>query len=422
MSGEEDSTSRDHKLRPQYQSPSLISISSGSPASSAPSSRAGRKKKGTFTQQSSSYRPPSRLTEEDQLLLANRRRLLARTDWLGLAAARPMQMKFPSSRDKDRIGKRRKVERTGNRAKPAGRRLLTPLFDERLPRVDALMSGALPADDFRIKIGTDALASQTQRSRRSHTPQHTSVRQPSTEFGPLSEESMLLGADGDSSEAGKAVRNPFVTQHGAAQAPSMVAMAGSKFLEADDSVLASPEVHVESWQPSEAGEGRAEIYHPDQGAVPAKTLVNTHGARSVPQWKEADPRHNHRDPIDPASNMQHFGQLDEAENSHVKSSAHPAEDSDDGDDDTWRQLMKIQQYTSSHASIVALRSSSQHNTTSGSSHRPLLDRHEACEDMSLSTPRGAGTQGATIIEPFSHAMDQLASLHLRPRHSGRLSG
>ncbi|KAK5112077.1 hypothetical protein LTR85_011658 [Meristemomyces frigidus] len=416
-------------LHPDEKSPSFVFISSGSPASSAPSTRTHHRNKRTAPRHSSA-RPPSALTEEDELLLANRRRLLARTDWLGLAAARPIQMKFSSARDKDRIGKRRKVEKTGNRAKPAGRRLLTPLFDERFPQRDVFMSGALPADDIRIRIGTDALASQTQRSRRSHTPAHTSIRQPSTEFGPLSEESMLLGADGDSSEAWKAVEDAFVEQHGAAQAPSMMAMAGSQVHTVD-----AQETHLPSRQPSEASEARVlDLEHPDTAAVtPAipELVASQHvesmpghnyGMRTVSTGIPTDARPGHR--INPTSAMHHLGYHYNEEpadgrhdaGGHARSPGSSVNNLDLGDknddDDTWRQLLRIQHYTSSHASMAALRSSSQHNTVSGSSHRPLMGQYHlrAYEDMpELSTPREVGTLGATIVEPSADGMEQPAS-------------
>ncbi|KAK3722510.1 hypothetical protein LTR37_002502 [Vermiconidia calcicola] len=176
----------------------LNSSNHSSRVSSATSHGRGRRIKGTSPRHDKKHP----MSEEAKLLLTNRRRLLARRDWLGLAPTRPVQMNFPGSHDKERIGKRRKIEKSGLRtSKPAGRRLVTPLFEQRLAPEDYMMSGGIQLSEIQIKIRTDALASQTQRTHRSQTPGQASARQPSTEFGPLSEEPMLLGADGDSFEA-----------------------------------------------------------------------------------------------------------------------------------------------------------------------------------------------------------------------------
>ncbi|EME50330.1 hypothetical protein DOTSEDRAFT_77364 [Dothistroma septosporum NZE10] len=144
---------------------------------------------------------PTNIDDEDRLLLANRERLLARNDWLGLSAARPLRMKFPAASDKENVGKRHRIHKSRDqKAKPARQRSHTPLFRQELrPRVGTL-SNPEPDVDMHIKIGTDAFATQTQTSRRSQTTANTSMRPPSTEFGPISEESMLLGVDGDGFE------------------------------------------------------------------------------------------------------------------------------------------------------------------------------------------------------------------------------
>ncbi|KAI5369299.1 hypothetical protein Slin15195_G001750 [Septoria linicola] len=136
------------------------------------------------------------VTDQEYRLRLNRQRLLARTDWLGLSAARPLKIKFPTNRDKERIGKRRKVERPcRNDGRRRYQRRVTPPFQHRERLLEPMMSGAIVNDDIKIRIGTDAFASQTQQSRKSVTSRNTSMRPPSTEFGPLSEESMLLGEE-----------------------------------------------------------------------------------------------------------------------------------------------------------------------------------------------------------------------------------
>ncbi|TID18310.1 hypothetical protein E6O75_ATG06386 [Venturia nashicola] len=51
----------------------------------------------------------SNLGEEDSLEIS-RKRLLSQNDWIGLAHSRPLQMSFTSRYDKERIGKRRRVD------------------------------------------------------------------------------------------------------------------------------------------------------------------------------------------------------------------------------------------------------------------------------------------------------------------------
>lgn len=142
------------------------------------------------------------MTDEDRLLLANRERLLARSDWLGLAASRPAHMTFPISSDRGKVGKRRKMHRStkSHKAKAARPRSITPLHEHRLPPFEPMMSGAVMEEAIQVKIGTDALVSQSQYSHPAQPSANTSMRQPSTEFGPLSEESMLLGVDDDGFE------------------------------------------------------------------------------------------------------------------------------------------------------------------------------------------------------------------------------
>ncbi|KAF2005750.1 hypothetical protein P154DRAFT_571050 [Amniculicola lignicola CBS 123094] len=103
--------------------------------------------------------------EEELLLEANRRWLLNEGDWVGLAASHLVNMHFTSRREKDRIGKRRKIEgrpvlhqhrnaqimrqnaydnhegnRTGHRMRPVGKHVV---------------------EDIRIQIRSDALTRET---------------------------------------------------------------------------------------------------------------------------------------------------------------------------------------------------------------------------------------------------------------------
>ncbi|KAK1071723.1 hypothetical protein LTR12_005225 [Friedmanniomyces endolithicus] len=364
------------QARPQYHD--VVYVSSGLTSSSRPASRATSLNGPTYPGLQAESTQGGAVAKEDLQLLADRRRLLARGDWLGLSATRPLQMSFTSSRDKDRVAKRRKVARSSHRAKPAVQRLLTPLFEERLLRPNRTMSGALPQDDFHIKIGTDALATQTQPSRPSHSRANTSMRQPSTEFGPLSEESMLLGDEGDSFEAYHVV----------------------------DPLRLTPQV-------SETREGRSPPEETRISLVPCSVAGSSRApsspmARLVGAFRDGR-RHSHdmSDNIAPASTSY----MCSSPVADGEPDTHPYHDilsvpkcvANEGDDEMWRKILHIQQYIPSHASLEALRSSSLHITTSSNSHYaglcdPNLDDHN--DDMPLlSTPRGAGTQGAPLTHP-----------------------
>jgi hypothetical protein len=143
--------------------------------------------------------------DEELHLLASRRRLLARDDWLALDHTRPLRIGFPTAGDKDRVGRRRKIKKSSaTRTRAAQRRLVTPLFEERLKPDAYLMSGALSPeheDQVEIRVGTGAFDSQSRPSRRSNISRNASMGAHSTALSYLSEESMLLGADGDTFNA-----------------------------------------------------------------------------------------------------------------------------------------------------------------------------------------------------------------------------
>lgn len=101
----------------------------------------------TITRQSGaiSFDEHARTCQDEELhLLASRRKLLARNDWLALDQTRPLRIGFPTAGDKDRVGRRRKIKKfSETRTKAAQPRLMTPLFEERLGLNAYHMSGAL---------------------------------------------------------------------------------------------------------------------------------------------------------------------------------------------------------------------------------------------------------------------------------------
>lgn len=98
----------------------------------------------------------------EPLLEAKKRKLLEHDDWVGLALSRPVHMQFVSTTEKERIGKRRKIESSmRERLGGEARRVLTPIEGNNRNVRGPFMSGTLPhKDDISIRIGTDALVSR----------------------------------------------------------------------------------------------------------------------------------------------------------------------------------------------------------------------------------------------------------------------
>ncbi|KAK3116029.1 hypothetical protein LTR53_004035 [Teratosphaeriaceae sp. CCFEE 6253] len=368
-------------------------------------------------------RPEEAEPLEDPLLadsrhLDARRRLLARRDWLGLSATRPLQMGFSSSHDRDRFGKRRRVKKTSRRGQPAKRRSLSPLFAERLMRPEHAMSGAPPREDIRIRIGTAALASQTLPSRASHTPKHTSMRPPSTDFGPLSEESMLLGDEGDGFEA-LDVAGPFksfidTSAEDLAHVPLPLvdAVDVQRVPESPDMHRLSDEtarglmsrdiVHYAlDYEPAYAGPLSTSASQPGRPPFQARNISTAHcslGPERSPALQRSETT-----TTGAGTHQTHT----------IAMNSVPDAGAEAEDDAMWRKLLHIEQDTSSHASLAALKSSSLHNTTSHSSHRadPFNDNsHGQGSLLSLSTPIGAGTQGAPFVQTLASSSGRSTNL------------
>ncbi|KAK5683562.1 hypothetical protein LTS10_005095 [Elasticomyces elasticus] len=334
---------------------------------------------------------------EDDDMSATRRRLLARSDWLGLPATRPLHMTYQSSRDRDRVAKRRRIDKSKHRAKPAQQRVLTPLFDERLMRPDHVMSGALPQQEFRIKIGTDALASQTQPSRPSLSRPNTSMRQPSTEFGPLSEESMLMGSEADSFEVldVDGLQQMPLPDHVEQSRADIHANLTATFRPPSPPMRSLMEESREDLDAyADLGvrySGVNSVLSPAVAQAALLLYEVTHGTAQPVDDDEPTAFTSHKRPA--SSTGSDYYQPEEA--IVTKSDAHKSIE----DDSMWRNILHIKNLTSSHASVAAVKSSSLHNTTSSHENRSIfhdIAAHEAEHVPLLSTPVGAGNQGAPL--------------------------
>ncbi|GAB1743325.1 hypothetical protein NU219Hw_g9166t1 [Hortaea werneckii] len=328
-----------------------------------------------------SRRSVSTSGKEEQLLNFKRHELLAQSDWLGLASVRPLQLEFPSTINKDRIGKRRKIHKPAQCSKPAVRRPLTPLFEEAPAPQGAAMQAMRQIDEMRIKIGTDAFESQTQPSRNSPKHVATSMRHPSVEFGSLSEESMLLGDNYEdfqpripSDAASIMLDGSHIASHGTTAAWTQRHSDTNAYSKIDDRIgreqLNEWLSHLDSptRESSEVALPRTQdcnAMNPSENL----SLVRTASQRSVGR---------------PTTNS-----------SDSEASASGRKSDSESSGEMMRQLLEIRKYTSSNASISAVRSSSQHSSTSEIGHRSILPTQASLTGESanaVSTPCGVGTQ------------------------------
>jgi hypothetical protein len=98
------------------------------------------------------------VSHEIELLEKNKKRLLDQPDWIGMDPSKPVSLRFLSSKEKDRIGKRRRItgtHRTAIRQRLLAKSAAQPAYDT-FERV--FENGAVrQIDNVRIRIGTDAL-------------------------------------------------------------------------------------------------------------------------------------------------------------------------------------------------------------------------------------------------------------------------
>lgn len=349
--------------------------------------------------------------DEELLLIARRRKLLARNDWLALDPTRPLRIGFPTTSDKDRVGRRKKVKRpSATCSKAAQRRLLTPLFEERLEPAAYLMSGALPAvqdEHIEIKVGTGAFDSQSRPSRKSNTPGNLSVGPQSTILSHLSEESMLLGADGDTFDADQvevpAYMQPGLESRGSTSRPSSVDSDARNDVETAHS--RGTRGHSAELQQLEAWADGEDIYSlanssPRPDDFTDASLISRLAAPGTNVWDHLKAQQVHhfdhtgtKPPVDP----------------HVTA---PSMDQNPLEVDTekeWRQLMGIIMQTESSTSNKAVDSSSQHLTTSDSVQRDLpcnMQNEVGFDDLRPSTGVGGLSLDHVDPEKFHSTLEQ----------------
>lgn len=356
--------------------------------------------------------------DEEQLLMANRRRLLARSDWLGLSATLPVHMNFRSTCDTERIGKRRRVANsTSRKGRPATRRLLTPLFEERLAPLVPVMSGALPSEEVQVRIGIDALASQTQQSPRSQIARLDAARPDSSELGPLSEEPMLLDDADDILETKLSATNQrsghadmqstILGARGEGQA-HLEAVSGGRFKMRSPSV---PYVEIATMLQYDGSQNLDER----RSGVPTSLAAKTYQPDEKLDISCSDAA-SERDALAALSPHYFTAGALRSEHPFTREGAEDNSHNDIEDEAFWKQLMDLPEHTPSNASLHAVKSSSLHITTFDSSERPNLPSEDEPQDnLGIpSTPKGAGTgismpQRARIHEASAEQSTQAQS-------------
>lgn len=301
-------------------------------------------------------------------LLAQKQRLLARSDWLGLAVAKPLHLNFNRNRDNDRVGKRRKIDKSSSHPtfiQKHHERVPTPLFRSRLGERDALMSGALPNSDIQIKIGTEALATQTQPSRHSITPVHTSIRPMSAASSSLSEESMLLDVDEDGFELGTAQTYMHLPN-----------FARPTYSHAVDPSTLSPHTEdrtpparnqeetltLQSWSPSALEGAIAHTSDPPEFGLP------THPESAQQDVLVVNSRRESR-----SYSSDRCQAVVEGHMKPAPATATPMT-SPSQDETWWKRALQVPDNALTQASIIALRSSSAHSSAFATSDWPLAGR------------------------------------------------
>ncbi|KXL45506.1 hypothetical protein M433DRAFT_4486 [Acidomyces richmondensis BFW] len=351
------------------------------------------------------FNMPNRLTIEEQLLLGDRKRLLARRDWLGLAAKTPVRMHFPSTIDRDCIGKRRRIEKSSHRSKPAQNRLLNGPFERRLLQ-NTVKSDVLSLEGIQVQIGTDAAGSQTVILRQSQTLDNTSLRPPSTYQKSFSEDSMLLGKDGDIFEDKyMQVAVPTATH-------SHSHLDGATIVNQDHQVLQDIN------NMSRNADANRSLHH-------GSTITNDTSSRSANGGRRVNqtiPRKNQVHLNDSYIGGRNDHAIPESRRPILQQYHGPQQKTPiaDDDDDFWRKILQIDPDVPSRASVTALKSSSQHFTTSESHPLPIIrgqHSHTEGDTASASTLSGFSTQDLTIHEAILTVDEEMSQAAQSPSAS-----
>jgi hypothetical protein len=347
--------------------------------------------------------------DEELLLIARRRKLLARNDWLALDPTRPLRIGFSTTNDKNDIGRRKKIKRSSATGpKAAHRRLLTPLFEERLEPTAHLLSGALspaPKDNIEVKVGTSAFDNQSRPSRKSNTPRNLSVGPQSTILSHLSEESMLLGADGGTFDADQVDLSAYVRDERDSREDTVRPLSlGSEDRYNEEDAFPTREENsptqsdssrlLRAWNYGEVVGSTANL-PPRPGQTIDGSLTSY---LPVPESNIWD-----ADETQPAHDFEHTDRNRSAA-SHAMTNSADLDAAGIDAEKAWRQLMGIATQSESFTSNKALDSSSDHMTTSETVRRsfPGVVQRAASLDVEIALTPQVGRSSLDDIDLGSH--------------------
>lgn len=342
-------------------------------------------------QSHSRHRAGSKRKNADQelLLLSKRRKLSSQDDWLALRPTKPLRIKFSKAAEVEQIGRRRKVKnRLPEQPRPARPRSFTPIFERRLDCNRYLMSGALPSmqeEYINVKVGTSAFDSCGRSSQYSIANARSSVAPTSRSFSHLSEEPMLLGADGDTFDADQVVIPAVQPLNYPANARPLAEEDEYSVKRSDEGECISNDL-----ESALAHDSKINVQHVKKhGSLHATRSYNSaseehHGNSAELQLQRksaASHAHHSRQEtrtgqIESGEEIE-FDPVPEATSAAIEPGS---ETSSSGIEDCmWKQIMGIHAQAPSSTSDKALVSSSQHLTVSDDTFQAGLACHQQCD-------------------------------------------
>lgn len=336
-------------------------------------------------------------------MLAKRRKLLNRDDWLALEPTRPLRLEFPAGAGGSSIGRRKKIKPVMRSApRTVQRPPFSPVFREHLGNNDVFVSGAMPStvdEPIHIKVGTSAFGSPH------HARSNTSVSSrfsmaDTTRASCLSEESMLLGADGDYFDAAR-VEVPTVRQalHRSTDQPLAVS-SGSWMVSSSEREYDKLVINVSSLR-TEYEES------PRRGTVACREYRLTH-SRSSPEATQPSP-HGYRSDGEPSK--QESPSIDKvyhrfhADRSEITKEIGDNPEAEPESESIWRRLIGIRALEENAASTKAVHSTSAHSDTSDTAFLSTSHRLVDYQNCGGRNPR----QGA----PIGACHERITPLHMQ---------
>lgn len=347
-------------------------------------------------------------------MLAKRRKLSARNDWLSLEPTRPLRLEFPAGTADSSVGRRRKIKAVKRSAHRAVQRpIFSPVFRGPLGNNDIFMSGALPSsphEPIQIKVGTSAFGSPHRARPKSSASIRSSIGH-ATAVSCLSEELMLLGADGDYFDATQ-VEVPILKQtlHRSTTDQQLAVASGSRTESSCGREYGGGTANVNPLQGEYKGMTQSEKVACREDRYSAATFQSSIESRSSPEVTRQSPHLYRPDAKSSKQENSTINQIRHPTHNDRKDIAMGSGDQYDVDPDSesiWRRLMGVRTPGENATSTRVVNPT---GTYSGTSDRALLSiSHRLVDGQNY--VRHSSWQHA-MIDPchehnaFSHAQHQ----------------